>query len=79
MRPLKIAAVVAAGAVVAAALFALRLSAALLAQGPGERTKVQGFSDAGKAALTKQMTDAVSRGDTPGVVEIVVNREGVLY
>ena len=55
------------------------MSAALLAQGPGERTKVQGFSDAGKAALSKQIADAVSRGDTPGVVEIVVNRDGVLY
>ncbi len=55
------------------------MSAALLAQGPGERTKVQGFSDAGKAALSKQIADAVSRGDTPGVVEIVVNREGTLY
>ena len=49
------------------------------AQSSGERSKVQGFSDAGKAALSKQIADAVSRGDTPGVVEIVVNREGVLY
>jgi methyl acetate hydrolase len=79
MRPLKIAAVVAAGAVVSAALLSQRPSAALLAQGPGERTKVQGFSDAGKAALSKQIADAVSRGDTPGVAEIVVNREGTLY
>jgi methyl acetate hydrolase len=67
MRLLKIGAVVAV------------MSAALLAQGPTERTKVQGFSDAGKAALSKQIADAVSRGDTPGVVEIVVNRDGVLY
>ena len=67
MRLLKIAAVVAA------------MSAALLAQAPSERTKVQGFSDAGKAALSKQIAEAVSRGDTPGVVEIVVNRDGVLY
>ena len=28
---------------------------------------------------SQQMADAVSRGDTPGVVEIVVNRDGVLY
>jgi len=67
--------IVVTGVVVSAA--ALTLTQA--AQGAGERTKVQGFSDAGKAALTKQMADAVSRGDTPGVVEIVVNREGVLY
>jgi methyl acetate hydrolase len=77
MRLLKPAAAVAAVAVVSAALLAR--SAAPLAQGPGERTKVQGFPDAGKAALSRQLADAVSRGDTPGVVEIVVNREGVLY
>ena len=28
----------------------------------------QGFSDAGKAALTRQLSDAVGRSDTPGVV-----------
>jgi CubicO group peptidase (beta-lactamase class C family) len=59
-------------------LFAL-VTSALVAQGAGERTKVQGISDAGKAALTQQMNAAVARGDTPGVVELVVNREGVLY
>jgi CubicO group peptidase (beta-lactamase class C family) len=73
MRPEKIA----AGVVVAAALAVV--SAALGAQASGERTTVQGISDAGKAALTKQINAAVVRGDTPGVVEIVVNREGVLY
>jgi CubicO group peptidase (beta-lactamase class C family) len=52
---------------------------ALGARGQRERTTVQGFSDAGKAALTQQINAAVARGDTPGVVEIVVNREGVLY
>jgi CubicO group peptidase (beta-lactamase class C family) len=55
------------------------VAVALDARGQAERTTVQGFSDAGKAALTQQMTAAVARGDTPGVVEIVVNREGVLY
>jgi methyl acetate hydrolase len=39
----------------------------------------QGFSDAGKAALTGQLSGAVSRGDTPGVVALVVGRDGVLY
>jgi hypothetical protein len=67
--------IVIAGVVVSWAALTLSLAA----QGTGERTKVQGFSDAGKTALTKQMADAVRRGDTPGVVEIVVNREGVLY
>ena len=46
---------------------------------PGERTKVLAFSDAGKTALTEQMNNAVKSGDAPGVVEIVVNREGVLF
>jgi methyl acetate hydrolase len=38
-----------------------------------------GFSDAAKAALTGQMNQAVTRGDAPAIVEIVVNREGALY
>jgi methyl acetate hydrolase len=46
------------------------------AQGP---TKVLGFSDAGKAALMKQMNEAVQRGDTPGVAELVVDRQGILF
>jgi methyl acetate hydrolase len=37
------------------------------------------LTDAGKAALTAQMNEAVKRGDAPAIVEIVVNREGVLY
>ncbi len=41
--------------------------------------KANVFSDAGKATLSRQMTDAVSRGDTPGVVALVVGRQGVLY
>jgi len=39
----------------------------------------QGFSAAGEAALSRQLSDAVARGDTPGVVALVVGREGVLY
>ena len=70
MRPLTLAAAVTLIAVTAA------LPAA---QQPGERTKVLGFSDAGKAALIEQMNAAVKRGDAPGIVEIVVNREGVLF
>ena len=56
--------------------FAALLAASPTAQGP---TKVLGFSDAGKAALTTQMNDAVKRGDAPGVAEIVVDRGGVLF
>ena len=81
MRPKKTAAgVVVVVPVLLLALVSLSLvSSALVAQGTGERTTVQGISDAGKAALTQQMNAAVARGDTPGLVEIVVNREGVLY
>jgi len=52
------------------------MASAPAAQGP---TKVLGFSDAGKAALTKQMNEAVQRGDTPGVAELVVDRQGILF
>jgi methyl acetate hydrolase len=37
------------------------------------------FTDAGKAALTAQMHDAVKKGDAPAIVQIVVDRDGVLY
>jgi methyl acetate hydrolase len=37
------------------------------------------FSDTSKAALSHQMSNAVRRGDTPGVVALVVGRDGVLY
>jgi methyl acetate hydrolase len=32
-----------------------------------------------KAELSRQLSEAVGRGDTPGVVALVVGREGVLY
>jgi CubicO group peptidase (beta-lactamase class C family) len=48
-------------------------------QGQGTATRARGLSAAGKAALTQQMTDAVSRGDAPGIAEIVVDRVGVLF
>jgi CubicO group peptidase (beta-lactamase class C family) len=46
---------------------------------PGERTEEKGFSDSGKAALSRQIGSAVSRGDVPGVVALIVGREGVRY
>jgi methyl acetate hydrolase len=52
------------------------LATAPAAQGP---TKVLGFPDAGKAALVQQMNEAVKRGDTPGVAELVVDRQGILF
>jgi CubicO group peptidase (beta-lactamase class C family) len=60
----------------AAAVIVVVMASAPSAQGP---TKVLGFSDAGKAALTQQMDDAVKRGDTPGVAELVVDRQGILF
>jgi CubicO group peptidase (beta-lactamase class C family) len=60
----------------AAVVIVVVMASAPTAQGP---TKVLGFSDAGKAALTQQMDDAVKRGDTPGVAELVVDRQGILF
>jgi methyl acetate hydrolase len=47
--------------------------------GAAERSEAPRFSDAGKPALSSQLSNAVSRGDTPGVVALVVGRDGVLY
>ncbi len=44
-----------------------------------ENTQAKRFSGAGKAALSRQLSGAVSRGDTPGVVALVVGRDGVIY
>jgi CubicO group peptidase (beta-lactamase class C family) len=53
---------------------------ALAATVPAQtNTQAKGFSDAGKTALSRQLGSAVSRSDTPGVVALVVGREGVLY
>ena len=46
---------------------------------PPERTETKGFSDSGKAALSRQISSAVSRGDAPGVVALIVGRDAVLY
>jgi methyl acetate hydrolase len=37
------------------------------------------LSDAGTTALSQQLAAAVAHGDTPGVVALVVDRDGVLY
>jgi methyl acetate hydrolase len=44
-----------------------------------ERTEAKGFSADGKAALSRQLSSAVTRGDTPGVVALVVSPNDVLY
>jgi CubicO group peptidase (beta-lactamase class C family) len=63
----------------AAVMMFAAVAAVPTAQGPGERTKVLGISDAGKTAFAAQMNAAVKEGDVPAVVEIVVNRDGVIY
>jgi methyl acetate hydrolase len=55
---------------------AAAMAASPAAQGPATAV---GFSAAAKAALTAQMADAVKKGDAPAIVEIVVNRDGVLF
>ena len=47
--------------------------------GAAEPANSYQISGAGKAALSRQLKDAVARGDTPGVVALVVNRDAVLY
>jgi methyl acetate hydrolase len=46
---------------------------------PPERAEAKGFSAEGKAALSRQLSTAVSRGDTPGVVALIVSPNDVLY
>ena len=55
---------------------AAMMAVSLAAQGPATAA---GFSAAAKTALTAQMKDAVAKGDAPAVVEIVVDRNGVLF
>jgi methyl acetate hydrolase len=45
------------------------------AQGPARHR----LAEAGAVALSRQLDAAVARGDTPGVVALVVDRNGVLY
>jgi methyl acetate hydrolase len=46
---------------------------------PAADAPAHGFSNAGKAALSHQLTEAVDRGDTPGVVAMIVSPDAVLY
>src|SRR5579862_8967823 len=59
----------------------LAQTAAQPASGKGlpSSTGTPGFSDAGKQAVSRQLNEAVRRGDTPGVVALVVGQEAVLY
>ena len=44
-----------------------------------EPAGTKGFSDAGKILLSRELNSAVSRGDSPGVVALIVSRDRVLY
>ena len=56
---------------VASAMLAVHVNAATPAQPM--------ISDAGKTALSQFTSAATGRGDVPGVVTLIVNRDGVLY
>ena len=58
-----------------AAIAAVSLSA----QAPAPAPTSLRLTDAGKARLTNQMNGAVKLGYAPAIVEIVVDRDGVLY
>src|SRR5262249_44032959 len=55
------------------------LSVMLLAYGYAAASAKHSISPAGRAALSRYLSAAVQRGDVPGVVAAVVDREGVLY
>ena len=64
-------------ATAAGSLFTAPASAASAASATFARTGE--FSPDAKAAITSQLEKAVQRGDTPGVVALVVDRDGTLY
>jgi methyl acetate hydrolase len=43
------------------------------------QTRAKVLSDMDKAAISQEMSHAIDRGDSPGMVALVVNRDGVLY
>jgi methyl acetate hydrolase len=75
LRPTTLAVVAFAGWLISAAL---AQTSAQLPRG-NERAQTQGLSKPGKAAISHQLAEAVSRGDTPGVVALVVDDQSVLY
>ena len=66
-----------------ATTFALLLTAAAalggIATSLSAATPAVASSPDGTSAITRQLEQAVQRGDTPGVVALVVNRNGVIY
>jgi CubicO group peptidase (beta-lactamase class C family) len=63
------------------AFHALGLLLALTASGwvPASVTRTGELSAESKAAITQKLDQAVQRGDAPGVVALVVDRDGALY
>jgi CubicO group peptidase (beta-lactamase class C family) len=51
----------------------------LLAHAPASTPTSPSIPAGGKAALSQFLSEAVARGHVPGVVALVVNRDGVLY
>ena len=64
--------------IVCAVVAAVALSAAI-SHVPATAQARPAISDAGTAAISRQLAASVERGDTPGVVALVVGRDGVLY
>lgn len=62
-----------------AALIGWQVSLGLAQSAEPGQTQTKNFSDADKDALARQLTDAVARGDTPGVVALIVGPDHVLY
>ncbi len=60
--------------------FASLFSAQVATTSPaGDPSQAREFSPAAKAALSRQLEAAVTRGDTPGVVALIVSQDQVLY
>jgi methyl acetate hydrolase len=53
--------------------------ACLLAPAASAQSNKPALSDSAKTSLSQQLSAAVARGDTPGVVALVVGRDGVLF
>jgi methyl acetate hydrolase len=63
-----------------ATVFALLLAVVTAyANAPSAQAAPKSLSSEAKAAITRQLEQSVQRGDTPGVVALVVNRDGTLY
>lgn len=64
----------------ALSLASTRLTQTSAYPSPGaEGRRARGFSKTAKTALSRQLSDAVAHGDTPGVVALVVGPDAVLY